>query len=86
MADVLGYTVLIFNGRRLAVPPGALQWGPGSVEFTIAVQAVIDLVESREVVGRIDDVLVRLALPPDGHAPEPGERLLVHATRSCEVA
>ena len=86
VAELLGHTVLDFKERRLAIPPGALQWGPGSVEFTITVQAVIDLVESQEVVGRIEDVLVRLALPPDGRTPEPGERLLVHATRSSEVA
>jgi ABC-type sugar transport system ATPase subunit len=85
VAELLGHTVLGFNGRRLAIPPGALQWGPGPVEFTITVEAVVDLVESREVVGRIEDVQVRLALQTDGHIPVPDERLLVHATRSCEV-
>ena len=49
VAERTGHSVLEIQERRLAHPPGALQWGPGSVEFTITVQAVIDLVESEEV-------------------------------------
>jgi ABC-type sugar transport system ATPase subunit len=85
VAEMLGHTVLGLAGRRLAIPPGGLQPGPGAVEFPMTVEAVIDLVDSREIAGRIGDVLVRLALPPGGRAPELGEQLLVHAVRSSEV-
>ena len=86
VAELLGHTVLSLNGRRLAVPPGALQLGPGPVQFAITVEAVIDLVDGREMTGRTgEDAVVRLALPPNGPTPKPGERIPVHAERSFEL-
>jgi len=46
VAQVLGYTVLQENGRLVAVSPGALRLGHGSVEWTMVVEDVLDLIES----------------------------------------
>ncbi len=85
VAEVLGYSVLVVDGRQVAVPPGALKPGPGPLEFSMAVEDVVDLVESREIVGRIGDVRVHVALPGTGHTPSRGDRVLVHAERACEL-
>jgi ABC-type sugar transport system ATPase subunit len=85
VAEVLGHTVFQVDGRRLAVPPGALQTGPGRVEFSMVVDGILDLVDHREVAGRVGDVTVRVRLPIDGTLPRPGERLLIHADRSSDV-
>jgi len=86
VAEVLGYTVLTVDGRRVAVPPGALQLGPGRPEFSMVVEDILDLVESREVAGRIGDVRVHVALPATDGTPRLGDRVLVHAERLCDLA
>jgi ABC-type sugar transport system ATPase subunit len=84
-AQVLGYIVLAVHGRRLAVPAGALQPGPGRIEFEIEVEDLLDLVDYREIVGRIGAVRVHVAAPVSADVPKPGERILVHADRACDV-
>jgi ABC-type sugar transport system ATPase subunit len=86
VAEVLGYTVLGLDGRWVAVPPGALTPGPGRVEFSMVVEHVVDLVDSREMVGHIGEVRVHVGLPHAGDAPTLGGRVLVHAERSCDLA
>jgi ABC-type hemin transport system ATPase subunit len=86
VADVLGYSVLVADGRQVAVPPGALKPGPGRLEFPMVVEDVVDLVDSRESVGRVGDVRVRVVLTATGDAPQPGDRVLVHAERACDLA
>jgi ABC-type sugar transport system ATPase subunit len=84
VAEVLGYVVLIADGRRVAVPRGALTLrGPGRLEFSMLVEDVLDLVESRELVGWIGDVRVHVALPGTGEAPARGAWIRVHAERCC---
>jgi hypothetical protein len=85
VAEALGYAVLIADGRRVAVPPGGLQWGAGAVEFSVVVEDVSDLVESREIVGRIGDRRVHVPLPPAERTPERGEHVLVHAKRCSDL-
>jgi len=86
VAEVLGYAVLDVDGRRVAVPPGALRPGPGRTEFSLIVEDVLDLVESREMVGHISGVRVHVTLPPVGATPAAGERVSVHADRVCDIA
>jgi ABC-type sugar transport system ATPase subunit len=86
VAEVLGYSVLIADGRAIAIPPGALKPGPGPLEFTMVVEDVLDLVERWEVVGRVDGVRVHVALQTAGGVPRPGDRVLVHAERSCDLS
>ena len=86
VADVLGYVVLPVNGRLVAVAPQALRTGPGPLEFSMTVEHVLDLVDSREAVGRIGEARVHVALPGSDGAPAAGERLLLHAERWCELA
>jgi ABC-type sugar transport system ATPase subunit len=80
-AEVLGYSVLIVTGRPVAVPPGALRPGAGPLECSMTVEHVLDLVESREIVGRINDVRVHVEWPPASETPSPGDRVTVHAAR-----
>jgi thiamine transport system ATP-binding protein len=81
VASVLGYTVLRAGTQTIAVPPGALRCGSGEMQFTLVVQAVVDMVERREIVGHVDEVRVRLALREDEAPPRTGDRLVVHAER-----
>jgi ABC-type sugar transport system ATPase subunit len=81
VAAILGYAVLDTGTCRIAVPHGALRCGPGDVSFSLQVDDVIDLVESRELVGRIDNVRVRLVPERSDRLPQRGERLLIHAER-----
>jgi ABC-type sugar transport system ATPase subunit len=85
VAEVLGYTVLVVDGRRVAVPPGALRLGPGPVEFTFLVEELLDLVERREMAGYIGDVRVHVTAPATEPLPDPGDRVLVHAERACDL-
>jgi thiamine transport system ATP-binding protein len=85
VAEVLGYSVLVIEGRRVAVPPGALRLGPGRLECSIVVDDVLDFVDSREIVGRAGDVRVHVALPPTGAAPGRGDQVLVHAERFFDL-
>ena len=83
VAEVLGYTVLEFKGRRVGIPPDGLRLGPGRHEFSMDVEDVMDLVEYREVVGRVGDARVHVPVT-DGTA-QPGDRVLVHAERVCDL-
>lgn len=86
-AEILGYTVLdTAEGRRVAVRTGALKPGPGPVEFRMIVEGLLDLVDHREIAGRIGDVRVHVIAPPDADVPERGARVLVHAERGCDIS
>ena len=85
VAEVLGYAVLASNGHRVAVPPGGLRPGAGPIEFSLIVEDVLDIVESYEVVGYVGDVRVHVGLPFMSAIPRRGERIVVHATRFCEL-
>jgi tungstate transport system ATP-binding protein len=85
VAEVLGHTVLGVNGRRLAVPPGGLLLGPGRTEFSMIVDSVLDLVDHREIAGRVGDAIVRVRLPAASDSPKHGERVLIHANQASEV-
>jgi ABC-type sugar transport system ATPase subunit len=85
VAEVLGHSVLTTDGRRLAVPPGALRPGTGPCEFAMIVEDVLDLVDSREIVGRIGDARVRVSWPGADEAPTRGSRVLAHAERWSEL-
>jgi ABC-type sugar transport system ATPase subunit len=85
-AEVLGYSVLIADGRPVAVPPGALKPGPGRPEFSMVVESVLDLVDYVEIVGRVDETRVRVPFATTSGIPRPGERVLVHAERACDLS
>ena len=85
VAEVLGYSVLIVDGRRLAVPPGALKLGPGPLEFWMIVDELLDLVDHREIVGFVGTVRVHVTMPTTAETPQRGDRLLVHAVRACDI-
>jgi putative spermidine/putrescine transport system ATP-binding protein len=85
VAEVLGYSVLFVEGRRLAVPPGALRFGTGPSQFWMVVEELLDLVDRREIVGWIGDVRVHVTAPTAAEMPKRGDRLLVHAVRACDM-
>ncbi len=85
VADILGYAVLIANGRRVAVRPGDLKLGPGPVEFSMVVEELLDLVDHLEIAGRVGTVRVRVAAPATAELPQRGDCLVVHADRPCDI-
>jgi ABC-type Fe3+/spermidine/putrescine transport system ATPase subunit len=85
VAEALGYFVVVRNGRRLAIPPDTLKPGPGTLEFLMEVDEVIDLATSTEIAGRIDEVRVHVELPPGSKEPARGERICLHADRAFEL-
>ena len=84
VAEVLGYTLLDVAGKRVAIPPGALGLGPGPLQFTCVVEEWLDLGERREIVGRIGEARVHIAVAGTQAFPARGDRLVVHAGRACE--
>jgi ABC-type sugar transport system ATPase subunit len=86
VAEVLGFTILTGGGCRLAVPPGALRLGEGSPSFPMVVEGVVDLVERTEIVGRIGETCVHVAVPEGGPLPVRGDRVPIHAARACPLA
>ena len=86
LAEVLGHVVLVDEGRRVAVPSGALCLGDGARPFSMVVERIVDLVDHHEIAGRIGDVLVHVPLPPALGLPSTGDRLLVHANRWSVLA
>jgi tungstate transport system ATP-binding protein len=86
VAEVLGYSVLAANGHRVAVPPDALRPGPGRLEFAMIVDDLLDLVERRELVGRVGETRVHVAIPTTGETPQRGDRSLIHTERYYDLA
>ena len=86
VAEALGYFVVIRDGRRLAIPPNALRAGPGAMEFLMEVDEVIELVASREIVGRIGEARVSVELPEGSEKPVRGDRVCLHAERFFELS
>jgi ABC-type sugar transport system ATPase subunit len=84
VAEVMGYTVLVADGERVAIRPGALKLGPGSLEFSMLVEELLDLVDHREIVGWIDTVRVHVTASR-GPLPQPCERVLVHADGAWNI-
>ena len=85
VAEVLGYSVLPVDSRQVAVPAGALKLGPGRLQFEAIVEDVLDLVESRTLIGRIGGMRVQAALHPEQEMPARGERVILYADRFYEL-
>ena len=85
VAEVLGHAVLRAGGRLIGVPPGALKVGDGEPAFALMVEDVADLVERKEVGGRIDGVRVQLELRPEDVTPSRGTLLRVYAAQFWEL-
>lgn len=78
-AELLGYTVLPFDGRLIAVAPGGLRPGNGPFRFVIDVEQVIDMGNHMHLIGTIEDQRVDLRLPAGVAPPVEGSSLKVHA-------
>jgi ABC-type sugar transport system ATPase subunit len=85
VAEALGYFVLNRGGLSVAIPPDSLKPGPGPVEFSMDVEEVVDLVESKEIVGHIGDFRVRVRLPENSAEPSQGSRIQLHTERAYEL-
>jgi ABC-type Fe3+/spermidine/putrescine transport system ATPase subunit len=86
VAEVMGYTILAAADRqRVAIRPGGLKLGPGSLEFSMLVEQLLDLVDRREIVGWIGAARVHVAAPSQGPLPQRGDRVAVHADDVCNI-
>jgi tungstate transport system ATP-binding protein len=85
-AELFGFTVLPVNGHSVAVPPGGLGLGPGTITFTLSVERVVDFGYERRVRGRVDEVPVEVGLPAECPPPVPGARITVAANRAVPLA
>jgi tungstate transport system ATP-binding protein len=81
VAEILGYTVVVADGRSVAVPADALAIGPGPLDFEMVVDDVLDLVDHYDVVGRIGVTRVHVAARAGSAPPQRGDRIVVHAAR-----
>lgn len=85
VAEALGHTVLEAGGVPVAIPRGALQLGPGAVQFSLLVEELLDLGHHYEIVGRIGAVRVHVSVPAPAELPRRGALVPVHADRVCEL-
>ncbi len=85
VAEVLGYTILHVDGRRLAVPPNGIRIGRGPLELWMLVEEVRDVVDYRDISGSINGVRVHVAGSLDDPIVHRGELMAVHADRACEL-
>jgi ABC-type sugar transport system ATPase subunit len=85
VAEVLGYTVLDADGRRVAVPHGALAVGAGRLEFSMVIEDIVDVVDRVEIVGRIGHALVRARATRAVESRRRGDQLVVRAERFCAL-
>ena len=83
VADVLGYTVIVVDGRTVAVPPHA--WSIATDGWAMHVDGVLDLVDWQEVVGRIGTTTVRIPIQCGKQVPSRGERVHVRADSLYEL-
>ena len=86
VAETLGYLVLGTGRRQFAVPPEALSIGPGSLEFRLVVDDVVDLVSSKEISGQVGGSRVRLQCPAGSDGPKPTEQITINATTWFELS
>lgn len=78
-AELLGHTVLSSDGRVVAVPPGGLQVGDGTLTFMLRVESVIDMGNHVHVLGIIEGSRADVRLPVGAALPQVGTGLKVHA-------
>jgi thiamine transport system ATP-binding protein len=78
-AELLGYTVLPVDGRLVAIAPGSLRPGNGTLAFMLTVEGVIDMGNHLHIVGTIENERVDLRLAAGVAPPLEGTRLRVHA-------
>jgi ABC-type sugar transport system ATPase subunit len=86
VANVLGYVVLEVGDRSFAVAPNALNPGGGRLQFLMTVESVVELIDGREVVGRIDRTRVRVQWTGDATVPPAGCQVEVSADRYVVLA
>ncbi len=79
VAELLGYTVLPYNGDLIAVPPGAVRLGLGTPGFTLSVERVVDMGNHPHVIGRVGETRMDLRLSNGDPVPAPGASLEVYA-------
>jgi ABC-type sulfate/molybdate transport systems ATPase subunit len=80
VAEALGYAVIeIAPDRQIAIPPGLMRIGSGRVEFEGVIESVTDLIESWDVLARVGDTRLRVALPRQETPPSDGARVRLHA-------
>ena len=85
VATVLGYVVLDAGGRRVAVRPQDLGVRRGALEFSLIVDEVVELIEWREIMGRIGGRRVRIRVAADDVVPAAGSSITVATDRFVDV-
>ena len=81
-AELLGHTVLPSGDRLVAIPPGGLQVGAGTLTFMLLVESVIDMGNHIHVLGTVDGSHADVRLPAGAALPQVGSGLKVHAASS----
>jgi ABC-type sulfate/molybdate transport systems ATPase subunit len=84
-AELLGYTVVEKNGRRLGVPAGGWTLGGAGESFVLAIERVVDMGHHQHIVGRIGAVRVDVRLRRGDAIPGSGQRVTVVAATHVPV-
>lgn len=85
VADVLGYSIIETAGRLIAVAPGGLSVGPGTLEFDGEVETVLDLIDRWDVIVRIGSARVHVTRHRSDPPPRPGEILRLRTDHAYEL-
>ena len=86
VAEALDYTILRFDNKTIAVPPGSLQVGSGTPEWRAAVEAVTDLVYEWDVAALLQEVRVHVRIPRGATPPRAGDVIDLHTREAYPLS
>ena len=86
VAAVLGYAVIVVDGRQVAIPDGELESGTGAGAVTATVDVVFDLVDAWDVVATVGGSRIHVPAPRSEPPPTRGDRIPIRARVMYDVS
>lgn len=86
VAEVLGYAVVTLQGRKVAIPDGALRLAAGTTSLSGIVESVLDLVNEWHVVVTCQGTRLHVHVPRADRPPVPGDSACLDAREMYELS